>query len=65
MAPTGLLTSEHMVKLLDLKEMNKPSSREIGGDEANRQWKQLTDNHICQVVAGRGPERGLWSNAQK
>ena len=54
-----------MVKLLDLKEMNKPSSREIREDEANRQWKQLTDNHVCQLVAGRGPERGLWSNAQK
>ena len=54
-----------MVKLLDLKEMNKPSSREIGEDEANRQRKQLTDNHVCQVVAGSVPERGLWSNAQK
>ena len=45
--------------------MNKPSSREIREDEANRQWKQLTDNHVCQLVAGRGPESGLWSNAQK
>lgn len=30
------LSLEHVVKLLDLKEMNKPSSREIGEDEANR-----------------------------
>lgn len=36
LAPSGLLASEHVVKLLDLKEMNKPSSREIGEDEANR-----------------------------